>query len=637
MKYDASTAWNPQKVAAFREAFDVFLQYVVISSKEDGQVALGGRLYDAQIRFLDAVFGALADDIHDIYVLKSRQLGLSTVSRALTVFWLGMHSGLNGAVVLDNAQHREEARREIEAIIRGLPPKLGFPTIESANRESLRLSNGSRINFLSAGTKKTASGGALGRGSGTNFSHASEMATYDNEEGISSFRKSLAKDFPNRLYIWESTGRGFNQWYDMWMEARDDDLSKRCVFLGWWSKPNQMIPKGTALFERYGTPEITDLEQERIDEVKARYNHETTIEQLAWYRKESNPRGYRGEDQVVDEIPDDEYFGREQPWTEDEAFSQSGSTFFPPDSLSRITTSDCKDEYQAWQFYPGMEFLDMTIEKARTKRETQLKIWEDPKPDGIYVIAADPAYGANENNDRSAIQVMRCYADKLEQVAEFCATKFQPHQFAWVLASLMGHYRYTRLMLEINGPGVAVWQEYSNLKKIVTQGYLQKQALEQGLVNYFSNCKNYLYSRPDALVPGQGSVHWKTTGANEVGMMERLRDFTSNGTLILRSRDAVDEMRTVAREGDSIQSEGSDHDDRVLALAMAVMCWEQHERKSLISQGRTRDFEVAKNSLSLQDQFQLLARYQLNSFFSGKDKARRDAANAARRLKWRGR
>ena len=118
-------------------------------------------------------------------------------------------------------------------------------------------------------------------------------------------------------------------------------------------------------------------------------------------------------------------------------------------------------------------------------------------------------------------------------------------------------------------------------------------------------------------------------------MMERLRDFLTNGGLILRSREAVEEMRAVTRDGDSIRAEGDDHDDRVLAVAMGILCWEQHERKPLISMGRTREFEIAKGRMSVQDQFTMLSKHQLNQFFKGKESDRRTAAAQQRRDAWR--
>ena len=642
--------WSENKAKAYYDAFLEFLDHCKIPSKEKGVITLGGQLYPAQERGLQTIFQGLQEGKHDFKWGKGRQQGISTICRPFSTMWAAMHSGSRGALILDTAQHMEEARREVEFILESLPAKLKFPKFRT-NRYGGRFEGiGSSLTFMSAGVKATQAGGALGRGQGITMCHCSEIGTWNNPEGISSFRKSLAIENPNRLFLWESTGRNVgSDWWKLWKKAEANDLEEVTIFTGWYLVPTHRIKEGTPLFERYGAPELTEDELARIEEVKQRYNWEITREQIAWVRKETNPFGYGGGvDGAEDEYDEngelcDEYQSREHPWVAEEMFTMSGSTFFPAEKLTHIAQTTVSETFKSWKFSTNTEFIYMSIEDAHTRRETQFKVWEEPKPDGVYVVAADPAYGANENNDRSAIQVMRCYADKIEQVAEFCSTMVQPHQFAWIVASIMGLYadvklRATaRLMLEINGPGVAVWQEYSGLKKLVTQGYLRRDSEENGLKNFFNNCKNYLYSRPDAVVPGQGSIHWKTTGVNKVPMMERLCDFTTNGVLIIRSRDVVDEMRTVTREGDSIKAIGTDHDDRVLAMAMAVLCWEQHERRKLIDQGRTRDFEIAKARLSIQDQFALLSKYQLNQFFNSRESARRKAAAEARRNAWRGR
>lgn len=349
-----------------------------------------------------------------------------------------------------------------------------------------------------------------------------------------------------------------------------------------------------------------------------------------------NPAAYTDEGSPLDEDAyeaEDDFALREDPWVEEEAFSTDGSNFFSSDQLTRINQTTVSDEFKPWTYMVGSEFIHMGIEPARSRRDTYLKVWEEPRVEGVYIVAADPAGAANEHNDRSCAQVMRCYADKLEQVAEFASNAFQPHQFAWVLASLMGWYRNTRMILEINGPGGAVWREFTMLKRIVTSGYQKVEAEEKGLKNYFANCKTYLYSRPDALTPGSSTTHWKTTGNNKVLLMERMRDFTTTGGLIIRSREAIDEMRAVTRDGDAIRAEGDDKDDRVLALAMAILCWEEHERKPLISRGLTR--ELALKTPSVEDQFALLSKHHLNQFFKGKEGARREALAQQRRDAWR--
>lgn len=639
--------WTEDKAKAYEEVFREFCCHWVIPSKERGEITLGGEFYPAQEKGLAEIFKGLQEGIHDFKWGKGRQQGISTLCRPFSTMWAALHPGSRGAFVLDTAQHMAEARTEVETGVNSLPAKLKFPTFQANRGGGKLLQNGriiSTISFLSAGVKATAAGGALGRGQGITLCHASELGTWNNPEGISSFRKSLAIENPNRLFLYESTGRNVgSDWWKLWQKAEANDLEERTIFTGWYLTPTHRIREGTPLYERFGLPEITEDEYRKIEEVEKRYGWKITREQIAWIRKETNPFGYSGDSDSDDDSMDDsgelldEYQSREHPWVAEEMFTMDGGTFFPSERLTEIAKSTVSDAYTAWSYYPGMDFMDMSVVKAPNRRSTQLKIWEEPDLDGVYIVAVDPAYGANEQNDRSAIQVLRCYADKVEQVAEFCSTMVQPHQLAWIVVSLVGYYKTARLMLEINGPGVAVWQEFTSLKKILTQGYLKKEAEERGLTDIFNNAKTYIYSRPDAMIPGQGSFHWKMTSVNKVPLMERMRDFTTNGTLVLRSRELLEEMRTVTRDGDSIKSEGSDHDDRVLALAIGIVCWEQQERKQLINLGRTREFEIAKKRLSVQDQMQLLNKFQLDRFFRTKEGARRQAAADARRNAWKGR
>ena len=50
------------------------------------------------------------------------------------------------------------------------------------------------------------------------------------------------------------------------------------------------------------------------------------------------------------------------------------------------------------------------------------------------------------------------------------------------------------------------------------------------------------------------SWHWKTNQQLKVAILERLRDFVHTDMLHVRSRDLLDEMRSITREGDSIEA-----------------------------------------------------------------------------------
>ena len=627
-------AWNAAKVASFKNHFFDFLGSVQINSKDlGGGTVLGDHLYEGQRRFLNTVFDGLANDVHDFKCLKSRQLGLTTITRSLSLFWLGMHDGLQGALIFDNDAHKEDARREMEAMIETLSKKLKFPGVRFRNRYGLTLDNASKIQFMSAGVRSGKTSGTLGRSSGLNFIHASEMCSWDNEEGIVALLNALSDNFPNRLYIWESTARGYNSWNDMWVEAKADVTNQRTLFLGWWSKDTQIIKQGTEAFQRYGIAPPTDDELRRIKAVKEQYDWDITPEQLAWYRRKADPTAEREEDDPADGL-----LQQDQPFTESEAFIQTGTHFFPSDKLTPATVEALKLKPKGYRFYPGTDFTTCAIMPARTYREVGIKVWEEPEMDATYVVAADPAFGHDEKNDRSAVEVLRCYADCVEQVCEYASPSTPTHQFAWLIAALCGWYgRYNntvQFILEINGPGEAVWNEFKSLKQLVTQGYLKERADEEGLANLFGNVRNYIYTRSDAMGAGFNFM-WKMNTQLKVAIMERMRDFVVNGGLLIRSGDLLEEMKSITRDGDTIKAAGRKKDDRVIAIAMGVRAWEERVRRGLIAQKRTKQADIARRMTSPVERYKLFSQNAFEEMFRRKRIARYQANVAARHQAWR--
>ncbi len=638
--------WSDQKVSVFRESFYEFLNNCYINSKDlGGHTCLGENLYRGQRLFIEDILTGLQRGIHDFYALKSRQLGFSTISRAFDIFYLGIHEGLQGAIVMDTDSNKKSARREIETMIMNLPAAINFPRIEEQNRDALTLQNQSTILFLQAGIRKTASSGGLGRSVGLSMAHSSEMCSWDNDEGVESFRNSLSDVNPDRLYIWESTGRGYNIWADMWAEARLDTNHKHCSFYGWWSKDSQMIPRDDPDFERYGEQKPTEREAKRISEVKERYDWQITPEQLAWIRKKMDPTA------IADGDAEAEFEGnsnktQEQPWTEDDAFQKTGASFFDTEILNNVEFQHASKDYKTYWFSPGVEFVDMQIHKAYSAKDVQFKIWEEPEVDGVYVIAADVAFGASEDNDRCAVQVLRCYADGVDQAAEYAYPLITARQFAWVIMSIAAYYAgesdraQIYLIIELNGPGAAVWDEILSLKRMMTNSYLAPAIRERGLQDVFRNVRNFFYTRPDSLGSGK-SLQWKTTPgpgpSGKIRLMERCRDFVHSGIVHLRSADTIDEMRWVTRQGDTIEAQGSKKDDRVLALAMGLRAWEDRARKILVPIRRTREADAAKKSLSIQSLASLYSKNQLQNFFNRKQGERNREITAIRRARWKGR
>lgn len=611
-----------------------------MNSKDAGTIVLGEHLFDGQIQFIEGVFDALEEDIHKIYVLKSRQLGISTIARALGVFLLGVHPGLKGAVVFDTDQNKQESRAEIEVMINDLPRRFKFPIIKGNNRAGLTLNNDSKVLFMSAGVRKSKTSGTLGRSVGLTLLLGSELCSWDNDEGLEALEQSLSDSHPDRLYIYESTARGFNRWWEMWNEARKDPLHCRCIFLGWWSKPSQRIERGSPDWAMYGEQPPSDKELKKIQEVKEKYGHLVTPEQLAWIRRKMDPTAKREGDAAA-EFEGSTTRVQEQPWVEEDSWQMTGAVFFAPEKLTDMTQKFVIQKFQTFMYLAGAEFHDMKVYKAANAKSVELKVWEEPdeKGDAVYVIGVDPAYGENENNCRSAIQVLRCYADGVDQVAEYAWPLITTYQLAWVVASLLGWYgqgrNEVRYILELNGPGAAVFNELRSLRHKI-ENAPSKDIDERGLRDVFRNVRTYIYTRSDSMGAGY-NYHFVTNTRLKITLLERLRDFVSNGLLRVRSLETVEEMRTIAREGDTIGAPGSMKDDRVLALALAVHCWEERARRSLIVSKRTREAEAARRQLSIVNQVALFNQNHLQMMFDRKRVQRAGELAQMRRIAWRGR
>lgn len=628
--------WDAEKVAVIKAAFIEFLMRIKLNSKEGGSIILGEHLYMAQHMVIDAIFDGLGRDIHDFKILKSRQLGISTLCRALTLFWIGINPGLKGAMVFDTAAHQEEARTELMEILDNLPKNFDFPRKERENRYFATLNNDSRINFAAAGVKNSASGKTLGAGSGLAFSHRSELCGYGDGAGMETYRHALARTNPNRLFIDESTARGPNLWMKIWEDARDDPHCV-CIFIGWWAHPAQKIDRDEDDFARYGLIPPTEKESQRMKLVLERYGVEITPEQLAWIRREMDPQA------TADGDAEPDYEGpgiriQEQPWLEEEAFQFSGSVFFPDETLTDMLKKHVSAKYKTYAFATGLTFMDCRVYPAHNPASVQLRVWEEPLEEAAYVVAIDPAFGHSEDSDRSAIQVLRCYSDGVDQVAEYAWPLIDTQQLAWVVMALESWYAGEKSqvyrILEMNGPGEAVFNELRALRIQLQHQYFGSDARQPGLARIQSNVKNYIYTRSDSMGMGH-SYHWQTTERLKVTIMERLRDMTNAGIVHIRSRDTLEEMKSITREGDQIKAQGSKKDDRVMALAMSIRCWEERVRRHLIAQKRSRTDDEMRRRLTVRDQVQMFQSNMLENFFKGHQLQRHSAKLAALRERYR--
>ena len=547
--------------------FYYFCKQLKIETKEQGLRKMDN-LLGTQTYVMNEIAKGLAEDVHFFVILKGRQLGITTISLALDLYWHFMHPGLQGTLTTDTEENRDMFRTTLAMYMDGLPKEFKIPIL-AHNRNQLSLKNRSRIFYQVAGLRAK---GSLGRGKAITYLHGTETSSWGDEEGLASLLASLAETNPDRLYTFESTARGFNMFHNMYTTAKKA-RTQRAIFCGWWRNELYSLDPEGQTYKVYWDGKLTGEEKEWVRDIKKLYGVEINSRQIAWWRWK-----------MLEGIKDDSLMYQEFPPTEDYAFVMTGTSFFSNARCTDAMKKLKKVPYESYRYSFGVNFQDTEVLKS-TERLATLKVWEEPVDTAYYVIGADPAYGSSDWADRFCIQVLRVYADGLEQVASFATSEMNTYQFAWVIAHLAGAYKNSTLNLEINGPGQAVINELRNLKR---QAAAMGTALGKDLMDVYGNMQNYIWRRNDTMGGLSNSIGWMTTAATKERMLTYMKDYFERGMLDIYDVDTIEEMKTTIRDGSSIEASGRNKDDRVIATALACAAYAEQVQPRLINQKLTR-------------------------------------------------
>jgi len=568
-----------------------FISRIKIKSKE---LPVPGPIvpYGAQELFLKNVCDGLDADCHFFSCLKARQLGLSTIMWALDLFWLSMHPGLDGALILDSADNLAVARNTIKEMLESLPRSHRLDVVQN-NRDFLALSNGSRLQYLAAGKRKENKTFGISRA--YSFVHVSEVGAFGDPDAVKHLITTLAKANPNRLYILESTAFGFNGWHDIYEETLRDGEFKRAMFIGWWAKDGfdrgaYAWARGSREYQRFWGehPRFTPEERDKIRIVKSLYGVEVNDEQVAWYRSMEND--------YSEELMQEKY-----PWYADEAFVATGRGFFNTKRITEDVKVCKKIGYAGYDCQLANTFMDMEIKAAKSKEEVDLRIWSEPRAGGVYCMGLDPAFGSSETADRTVISLWRAYSDKLIQVAEYATPEPTSHQAAWVMAYLAACYKDVYINIELNGPGEAVFREIKYLKEQMRIGPIAEVAGQLKIGQALNSIRWFLDRKVDTVGSGF-AYHFKTNLSKKNTMFNQFRDNYNYETLVPRSVPLLEEMLRLRQDGDTISpaAVGKDKDDRVFAAALACKIWCDQIRSGLMARNET--FELVTKREQKEDE-----------------------------------
>jgi hypothetical protein len=541
-----------QKLKQNRE-FQLFLQWtsgIHVRTKDEGFVKFTpDRWLYSQWLAVEALFSGKKQ----IVILKARQLGITTICVIFDLFNAFLRPNLKGAILSGDYKLIREIRSIIRDATKMIPPQYRIPVVTDNNFQ-VAFKNGNTFSFYYPTLKKK-SEGTMGRGGATNYGHFTEVAFFANVQDLDAFVSSLSEKYPHRKYIFESTANGVNHFYEMWkLNQKAPDVAS--LFIGWWANDSYVIDDKENM-EYYKDP-VFDWEPEKIEEVKQRYGVEITQEQIVWFRKRAKEKHSLNEEMVLQEFP----------FTEDDAFRTTGKRAFRRDIIDNIiqNVTPPKKRYTY--------FISDNLKEAQIAPSAfgKLCLWEDFEDIDrkiTYIIGVDPSLSLNPDSDNTCVQVIKCWADRIEQVAELAGNDIDEYHLAFIVAYLAAKYK-GMVNIELQGGGHGSFIIFDNLLKYIRSSHFPPDSpLEEIKSTMF---KEYLYYRRDSLTPSFAK-HTYMTHQLKLRAFKGMEAELRSGRMILRSRALAEELNKIVRDGDNYSAhEGND--DRVMALAIALLAYQ---------------------------------------------------------------
>ena len=180
--------------------------------------------------FQESTLHQLRDNDYNI-ILKSRQLGISTLSAGYALWLMTFYSDKNILVIATKQEVAKNLVLKVKVMYENLPSWLRLPATED-NKLSLRLNNGSQI-------KATSSSGDSGRSEALSLLIIDEAAFISNVEEIWISAQQTLATGGGAIILSTPNGTG-NFFHQTWVDAETNPLSRfNPIKLHWTVHPDR--------------------------------------------------------------------------------------------------------------------------------------------------------------------------------------------------------------------------------------------------------------------------------------------------------------------------------------------------------------------------------------------------------------
>ncbi|ACB84828.1 hypothetical protein [Natranaerobius thermophilus] len=462
--------------------------------------------------------------------LKSRQLGITTLSCAYSVYLACTRKNVTSMIVSYNLESTQEIFNKLKSIYNSIPDDERIKPKELRNnRYELLLENGSKVLVKTAGYKE------LSRGLTLSFAHLSEYAFWNEwvqTKGLMGLEQSLMKsDEPGKgQIIIESTANGLNKFYELFKSAEKGNSKYKPFFFNWIDNKKQFASeydiaekwyKSINKGNRLTTKDLTDETSKKLY-----YEKGANLKQIMW-------RYWKLQDMTEEE------FCQEYPSHSEQAFISSQKSIFDTEMIVKRLDNLLPP-------LPKEELADLPS-KLKKYLNNGLDIYNRPKRERHFA-GVDVASGSGA--DYSSIIVLNKDG---EQVASFYRNDVPVHEFAEIVNELGRYFSYAYTCIERNSYGLPLIErlrerhQYMNLYKMKTFDQRGKKKKQLG---------------------------WLTTNASKSIMITDLKELFEKGLININCQRTLEEMRIfeVREDGSTGNKQGEEnHDDMVIALALSVV------------------------------------------------------------------
>ena len=360
------------------------------------------------------------------------------------------------------------------------------------------------------------------------------------------FEESTANGIDHSFYgSWQSA-MNFEEVYSYWKEHGRTPPKwngKYKFFWAWWQDPHYTLT-------------IDDTEAKWLDEdmsdeelaMKKAYN--LTHGQIAWRRYM-----IQGKCSEQRKMAPEDFFRQEYPANPVEGFVSSGNRVFNEAKLMAMETSAkaLKPKWHGSLVLTGEGACEMQP-RSGSAEWSPLVIYADPRPNAYYVIGGDAAEGVTVGGDGDysvAVVFDRTDGVNLIEVARY-RWRTRARELGDVIYWLWLRYNKAFVIQEANPPGNATCQ------RLVELGcYSQYRRQNEEQVGEAVSDENF--------VPG-----FRTLMNTKRMIIEHAQSALSANQLRLHNVNAIQEWRMYCNEDGKLGAPSGEHDDCVMADALAI-------------------------------------------------------------------